>query len=92
MLPILALILGPPVIALVLGGLQLAVYAALQRSGRVQEDDVPPFILLVLRGFLILLACVAVAAILAFLTKSGPDPLWGASGAPVSSPAAAPAR
>lgn len=73
-LMLLVLVFGPVIAAVVLGLLQLAVYQGLVATRLVAEDQVPPFAFLLLRGFLGLLAVIAVGAMIASATREGPDP------------------
>jgi hypothetical protein len=60
-------VIGLPVFGIVLGLLQQAWYRRQVRAGRLPEDEVPFFGLLLLRGMLVGFALLAVAAIVANL-------------------------
>jgi hypothetical protein len=62
-LSLLLLLMAPPVLGLILGLMQWAVYRALVRSGRLARERVPFFPFLWLRGMIVVVAVGAILAI-----------------------------
>jgi hypothetical protein len=67
-----ALILAPPLLGLVLGLLQLAVYRVLVGLGRLPRERIPFFPFLWLRGMIAVVAVGAVLAIIQTIANGGP--------------------
>ncbi len=65
-----ALFLGPPLIGVLFGFVQLGVYRLLARLGAIRADGIPVFPILMLRGMLVMLAVIAAAV---FYFKFGVD-------------------
>jgi hypothetical protein len=88
-LAIFAMIIGPILIGILIGGIQLGFYKLLKKAGLIQEEDIPMFIILVMRGLFVPLAVIAIVVMyLKFgLGQPGFAPVnaKGASG-PQSSP------
>ena len=75
-LPILLLIFGPILGAVLIGFIQLGIYTLLAKVGLVKADNIPMFPILLFRGLLILLGLIALAAITSkFLKGDAEDPL-----------------
>jgi hypothetical protein len=74
LLALLLLVAAPPALGLALGLLQLAVYLALVRGGRLARSAVPFFPILWLRGMVAVVALGALAAIIQSLSGGAPGP------------------
>lgn len=72
-LPILGLIFGPIIGAIVLAFLQLGIYTLLAKIGLIKAENIPMFPFLLLRGLLILLALIALGAFAAMYFKGDAD-------------------
>jgi hypothetical protein len=59
-LAILAMIVGPILIGILIGAIQLGFYKLLKKAGMIVEEDIPMFIILVMRGLFVLLAVIAI--------------------------------
>jgi len=68
-----ALFLGPPLIGVLFGFVQLGVYRLLVRAKAVRAEDVPMFPILFLRGMMILIAIVAAHV---FYYSAGGKRIW----------------
>ncbi|TVR46904.1 MAG: hypothetical protein EA402_02125 [Planctomycetota bacterium] len=78
LLPIVGLIFGPIIGAILLAFLQYGIYRGCSAVGLVDREAIPMFPILVFRGLIILLALIAAGAFLAFYLKGdAPDPLSG---------------
>lgn len=62
-LAVAGLIFGPILAGIMLGGLQWAFYKLLQKLGLITPDDIPMFIILVMRGLFMVLAVIAVVVL-----------------------------
>ena len=71
-------ILLPPLVALLVAGLQQLVYTGLVKAGRIKADDVPFFGIFVFRGLLVAMALVLVMTMVskAKNPEIENDPLW----------------
>jgi hypothetical protein len=61
------MILGPPILGLVFGLLQLVAYVLLNKMGQLSTEQIPFFPILWLRGMLVVVAIGVVLAILQHL-------------------------
>lgn len=68
-----ALFLGPPLIGVLFGFIQLGIYRLLVRAKAVRDQDVPMFPILFLRGMMILIAIVAAHV---FYYSAGGQRIW----------------
>jgi hypothetical protein len=64
----LLMILGPPILGVVFGLLQLFGYVMLQKSGKITPEDIPFFPILWLRGMLVVVVIGVIFAILQHTT------------------------
>ena len=61
------MILGPPLVGLVFGLLQLLVYKILEKTGRIRREQIPFFPILWLKGMLIVVVIAVIMAISGYL-------------------------
>ncbi len=59
----LLMILGPPIIGLFFGVLQLIVYMLLEKTGRITKEQIPFFPILWLKGMLVVVVIGVIMAI-----------------------------
>jgi len=60
LLAIAGVIIGPIVLGLLIGAIQLGFYKLLKKAGMIKDEDIPMFIILVMRGLFVLLAVIAI--------------------------------
>lgn len=66
----LLMILGPPILGLVFGLIQLLVYVVLSKTGRMDAENIPFFPILWLRGMVLVVVLGVVLAVLQHLDRA----------------------
>lgn len=75
-IPIIGLIFGPIIGAIIIGLIQLGIYHGVAAVGLMNRENIPMFPILLFRGLLILLALIALGSFAAMYFKGdGIDPL-----------------